>query len=97
MDWRNKFRLLALVGLLIGVTLSCGSGGATTGAVEPQPTFSATESAALPTIVATPASPGIPERRLLVLEWPEKIRQGDSDIVRLTLQMDEQGQLTATA
>jgi hypothetical protein len=92
-----RFRLIALVGLLLGTTLSCSYGGETTSAVEPLPTFAATVEGALPTVVVTPVSPGIPERRLLVLEWPDKIRQGDSDIIRLTLQMDERGQLTATA
>ena len=41
--------------------------------------------------------PAVPERRLLTLEFPPKIRAGDSDIVRLTLQMDESGNLTPTA
>lgn len=50
----------------------------------------------LPT--ATPQQPAaIPESRRLVLEWPTKIRQGDADIVRLTLEMDEEGNLTPTA
>jgi len=43
------------------------------------------------------ASPAVPERRLLTLEFPPKIRAGDSDIVRLTLQVDESGNITPTA
>ena len=39
----------------------------------------------------------IPERRLLTLEIPPEIRAGDSDIVRLTLQIDESGNITPTA
>jgi hypothetical protein len=34
---------------------------------------------------------------LLTLEFPPKIRAGDSDIVRLTLQVDESGNITPTA
>lgn len=41
--------------------------------------------------------PAVPERRLLALEYPPRIRAGDADIVRLTLEMDESGNLTPTA
>ena len=41
--------------------------------------------------------PAIPERRRLTLEFPPQIRAGDSDRVRLTLEVDEQGSLTPTA
>jgi hypothetical protein len=41
--------------------------------------------------------PAIPERRHLTLEWPPTIRSGDSDVVRLTLEVDAQGNLTPTA
>lgn len=50
----------------------------------------------LPTVLPT-QPPTIPEDRLLVLEWPPKIRVGDAEIVRLTLEMDTQGNLTPTA
>lgn len=43
------------------------------------------------------AAPAIPEQRLLSLEFPPRIRAGDSDIVRLTLEVDESGDLTPTA
>ena len=66
------------------------------------------EDTATPAPMATPASnfpmavtptepAAIPEARQLILEWPAKIRTGDSDLVRLTLEMDEDGTLTATA
>lgn len=45
---------------------------------------------------ATPL-PAIPERRRIVLEWPEAIRAGDSDVIRLSLEMDRDGTLTPTA
>jgi hypothetical protein len=41
--------------------------------------------------------PAIPERRRLTLEYPPRVRAGDSDIVRLTLEVDESGDLTPTA
>ncbi|MBN2550589.1 MAG: hypothetical protein JXB15_15600 [Anaerolineales bacterium] len=49
-----------------------------------------------PAAVSTP-SPLIPENRLLVLEWPARIKAGDADVVRLTLEMDEFGTVTPTA
>jgi len=39
----------------------------------------------------------IPERRRLTLEFPPRIRAGDSDIVRLTLELDASGNITPTA
>lgn len=55
---------------------------------------------ALPTRPLQPPSalqPAIPETRRLVLEYPPHIRLGDSEIIRLTLEMDNQGNLTPTA
>ncbi len=45
-----------------------------------------------PSSVPQPAS--LQEKRLLAIEWPSSIRVGDSDIIRLTLQVDAQGQIT---
>jgi hypothetical protein len=44
-----------------------------------------------------PARPAIPEARRLTLEFPARIRAGDSDIIRLTLEVDDLGSLTPTA
>jgi hypothetical protein len=41
--------------------------------------------------------PAIPESRRLTLEYPPKIRTGDSDVVRLTLEVDSLDNLTPTA
>jgi hypothetical protein len=41
--------------------------------------------------------PAVNERRLVVLEWPAAMRQDDSGIIRLSLEMDEQGRITPTA
>jgi hypothetical protein len=58
-----------------------------------------TQAIMLPTPVVTPqdASPAIAERRWVTLEYPEAIRSGDSDIIRLTLEVDELGGITPTA
>jgi hypothetical protein len=42
-------------------------------------------------------SPALPEYRRLTLEYPAKIRTGDSDIIRLTLEVDSLGNVTPTA
>jgi hypothetical protein len=39
----------------------------------------------------------IPEERLLTFEWPEGIRVGDSDILRLALVLNEDGSVTPSA
>lgn len=45
-----------------------------------------------------PASPAIPETRRLTLEFPPKMKAGvESDIVLLTLEIDEFGNITPTA
>ncbi len=51
-----------------------------------------------PIIVPTSGpQPAIPEQRRLTLEFPPQIRAGDSDRVRLTLEVDDLGNLTPTA
>lgn len=73
---------------------------------EPEPTDDDAPSAVLPTDAEgaqggpdqTPIpAAALPERRLLSLEWPQRIRVGDTDTIRLTLEMDESGQITSTA
>ena len=43
------------------------------------------------------ASPAVPERRLLSLDYPALVRLGDSERIYLTLEVDKQGNLTPTA
>lgn len=43
------------------------------------------------------AQPGLPERRRITLEFPPEMRAGDSEIVRLTLEVDDLGNITPTA
>jgi len=90
---------LILIGLLLaGVGFACSrsmSVGAPPVAALATPTFSLVPAATtLPTVAQQPA---IQETRRLVLEWPPVIRAGDADTVRLTLEMDENGNLTPTA
>ncbi len=95
----NKSRQPALLvfsvfALLLSLQLACGLGSSA-----PQ-----RPAAALATRIAVPTEaqslqlpPAVPETRLLVLEYPAAIRAGDSDVVRLTLELDESGNLTPTA
>src|SRR5512140_1324110 len=53
------------------------------------------EPTAEPALPAPP--PAIPEPRRVTLEYPPHIRQGDSDVVRLTLEVDSLGNVTPTA
>lgn len=74
-------------------------GGAAATAAPVQP---AAPAPATPTFgAATPAppalAPAIPERRRVTLKYPGHIRLGDSDIVRLTLEVDTLGNITPTA
>jgi len=55
---------------------------------------SPSESTELPEVIPPPA---IPEMRMLTLEFPPTIRAGDSDIVRLTLEINDNGNITPTA
>ena len=103
-------RRTLLVSLLLGLVVLCGCaaiyflsslrmGGSAAPPPEvepgdPQPTESPSLTAIAPEVTAQPA---IPERRLLTLEFPPRIRAGDSDLVRLTLEVDDLGNLTPTA
>jgi hypothetical protein len=66
------------------------------------PVIAFSTSTALPTTGGPGDSPAqspaaIPERRFLALEFPPQIRVGDSDRVRLALEVDALGNLTPTA
>ena len=61
---------------------------------EELPLISGGQPTSVPTLVPQPA---IPESRRLTLEYPAHIRIGDSDVVRLTLEVDTFGNVTPTA
>ena len=101
---RNNTRTFLLV-IPLGLILLCGglvlvywyvfskAGGAAppTGSESTQPS----PATALPPRGTAP--PAIPERRRLTVEFPPQIRARDSDLVRLTLEVDDLGNLTPTA
>ena len=106
----NKFHfsrqnILPLITLLILTISACGGAAApeeAPAADEPvlQPTFSAPEEPVVteePSIIVPTFVPAIPERRMLTLEFPPQIRVGDSDRVRLTLEVDDLGNIVPTA
>ena len=101
---RNRNRTLMLA-VIFGALLLCGcfvyfwvafnKGGSAA------PAPGGSESTESPSLTALPPrgtpQPAIPERRRLTLEFPPQIRAGDSDLVRLTLEVDDLGNLTPTA
>jgi len=96
-----------LYSILIGlvVVLGCGLPGGVAPAASPpaepgilQPTEEETSSGEPTANVPAPTpQPAMPERRRLTLEFPPRIRAGDSDIVRLRLEVDDLGNVTPTA
>ena len=92
-----------IVAFLLGLLLLCACGvyiwlSFDKSGSAPPPNSESTES---PSLTALPpratAQPAIPERRRLTLEFPPRIRAGDSDLVRLTLEVDDLGNMTPTA
>ncbi len=97
---RITFSPRIFFGLILVIALSaCGGGAAATRpALQPTQEFpSATESPPFPISPTSQPQPAIPERRYLTLEFPPRIRAGDSDIVRLTLEVDDLGNVMPTA
>ena len=102
-----------LIFSIIGVVLLCGcvaiyvflsqplASSAPPQATAPEP--GDTEATPFPGVAPTSLAPDItpqpalPERRYLTLEFPPEIRAGDSDVIRLTLEADDLGNLTSTA
>ena len=101
-----------LFSILIGVIVLCGfaiiylfASQASTGSAPPDdnepvgaiPTESLPSELPTSVIPVSTAQPALPERRRLTLEFPPQMRAGDSDVVRLTLEVDDLGGLTPTA
>ncbi len=89
---RRSFQLVLCLCLLYLSQLACGLGSSS-----PRP------AAFLPTRVPLPTEslsieipPAVPESRMLTLEFPPAIRAGDSDVIRLTLELDDSGNITPT-
>ena len=103
---RRKVFSPRIVLVLFLLLSACGGAAATAPSVT-MDTQAAPAATLGPENTPTPETPGnpdqptpepaIPERRLLTLEFPPKIHAGDSDIVRLILEMDNSGNITPTA
>jgi hypothetical protein len=83
----------SLIALLFVLQLACGMESSAPMA----PPAAVATRIAVPTEAQTvELPPAVPETRMLTLEYPPSIRAGDSDVVRLTLEVDNQGNLTPT-
>ena len=100
MKSRILWSLVCRVGSFLAVFIIIIACGGVYEQVQPEFTSEPGEimpTAPLPTKgISATAQPAILEARRLVLEWPPTIRVGDSDLVRLTLDMDTQGNVTPT-
>jgi len=95
---RSILSLSVAVLVLCAASIACaGSAPGDSTAGEPPPQATAPLPAVNPTAIAVTAQPALPERRYLKLEFPPKIRAGDSDIIRLTLDVDDKGNIVPTA
>ena len=101
---RKAFSPRIIFGIVLILLLSaCGGSSASppssveTQVAPTQPAFVATVIPTSPPVIVASPQPAIPERRFLALEFPPRIRAGDSDVVRLTLEMDDLGNITPTA
>jgi len=94
-DWWSAFATGALVCLLaLG---GCMPAVVQTITVEPTAAVLVTQTPVATRVpLSTPTALEM-ERRLIVVELPKKIRAGDADVLRLSLVMDESGQVTPTA
>ena len=95
---RSISPVLVAISILLLAVLACGG---STSASEPpseaEPEATSPLPVVNPTAIAVTAQPALPEKRFLTLEFPPKIRAGDSDIVRLTLEVDDRGNIVPTA
>ena len=81
--------------MLILASIAC-AGSVNSAAPAPAATQPVIQATSQPTQVA--AQPAIPEYRRLTLEFPPKMRAGvEGDIIRLTLEVDDLGNITPTA
>jgi hypothetical protein len=104
---RKSFSPRTMIGvILIMWVSSCGGSASSTQSPSSFATQQVIGTAPLPELTSTPEIPeqpeatplpAIPEQRELTLEYPPKIRAGDSDVVRLTLEVKESGEITPTA
>jgi len=98
---RGIFTFVAMLLALTLAILACGVGAGAPVSSSQEPVVAPTQNQEQPGSPLLPqlatAIPAMPERRRLTLEFPPQIRAGDSDIVRLTLEVDDLGNITPTA
>jgi hypothetical protein len=98
---KHKRRFFVFMILLHLVILACGAASGSTSPVQPAPTGEMP--VVLPTsaseeVLPAPIASEIPETRRLTLEYPPKMRAGvESNIIRLTLEVDDLGNIMPTA
>lgn len=85
------YSFLAICSALLAAQLACGLGN------QPAAAPLVTQPAAPTQAINVPLAPAIPEARMLTLEYPPTIRAGDAEVVRLILEVDQNGKLTPTA
>ena len=98
----NRFRswliciLMATAMLLVASCAPATEGGAPAPEATEPPLPTQPATSVQPTAAPTQL-PAIPEARRLTLEWPPDIKVGDADVLRMTLEIDPGGGMTATA
>jgi hypothetical protein len=92
---QRVIRIFLSIGLIFITQMACGMGSSSSESPLPGGA-QATQEAAPTEMQANSQPPAIPEMRMLSLEYPPRIRAGDSDVIRLTLEIDENGNLTPT-
>jgi hypothetical protein len=99
--FRLAVRLLPIFALGLFFLAACApaAGGPLSPPPNPTSTLAATPSPVLAQTITPPAAavPAILETRRLTVEWPPVVRAGDADVIRLTLEVNEQGGITPTA
>ena len=99
----RKFFPYFAVLMLFAAILACSGGMSATQPSDTSPLPTQSSVSVEPTILipvtgGSTAQPTIPETRRLTIEFPSKMRAGvESDVVRLTLEVDDLGNITPTA
>ncbi|MDQ2691828.1 MAG: hypothetical protein M3Y68_07350 [Chloroflexota bacterium] len=98
-NWETTFFVILGIVWILGCASITGAPPDISAGEPPGVQATAPLPAQTPTSFASEAAPqpALPERRRMTLEFPPKIRLGDSDLVRLTLEVDDLGNLTPTA
>ena len=95
----NIKNILVVLFFIFGVIILLG--GCSSAESSQQPTVigepaDTEEPAPEPTVKPLPEQSVLYEKRIIYLEWPEKIKVGESDRIQLILEVDEEGKITPT-